>query len=222
MFANRRVGKNHWRINLLLLFCIVFLFIVGPAFISYNKAKAISFLFLTILIISGVSAADYRVLTYRILQVIGVIALIIMWLEVFYKHELLQSLSLILISLIFTLITIALITQIASSRIVTADVLLSAVNGYLLIGIVGALLFAVIDMYNPHSLSQNMTDRDGISEYVYFSYVTLTTLGYGELVPVSKAAKALSILLSISGPLYLSILIAMLIGKFQNQKYNDA
>lgn len=220
MFVNRRVGKNHWRINLLLLFCIVFLFIVGPALISFNEAKAISFLFLTLLIVSGISAADYRIVTYRILQSIGVVALLILWLDVFYEHELLQSLSLILISLIFTLITIALITQIASSRIVTTDVLLSAVNGYLLIGIVGALLYAVIDKYDPNSLSQNMSSQDGISEFVYFSYVTLTTLGYGDLVPVSKAAKALSILLSISGPLYLSILIAMLIGKFQNQKFN--
>ena len=47
---------------------------------------------------------------------------------------------------------------------------------------------------------------------VYFSYVTLTTLGYGDITPVSSAARNLSVLEAITGQLYLAVLIARLIG----------
>ncbi len=52
------------------------------------------------------------------------------------------------------------------------------------------------------------------SEYLYFSFVTLTTLGYGDVTPVSHLARSMAVLIAVTGQLYMTILIAMLVGKF--------
>ena len=55
-------------------------------------------------------------------------------------------------------------------------------------------------------------------EGIYYSFVTMTTLGYGDITPVGPQARSLSILLSITGPMYIAILIAKLVGKYSSQK----
>jgi len=57
-------------------------------------------------------------------------------------------------------------------------------------------------------------NAEGFHDYLYFSFVTLTTLGYGDITPVSSFAKSITILIAITGQLYLTILIAFLVGKF--------
>ena len=52
------------------------------------------------------------------------------------------------------------------------------------------------------------------NDYLYFSFVTLTTLGYGDVIPVSHLARSTTMLIAVTGQLYMTILIAMLVGKF--------
>jgi hypothetical protein len=61
----------------------------------------------------------------------------------------------------------------------------------------------------------------GFHDYLYFSFVTLTTLGYGDITPVSAFAKSLTIFIAITGQLYLTILIAMLVGKYLSSTQTD-
>jgi voltage-gated potassium channel Kch len=56
-----------------------------------------------------------------------------------------------------------------------------------------------------------------ISEFQYFALVTLTTLGYGEITPITPAARSIASLISVSGQLYVAIVIALLVGKFSGQ-----
>ena len=53
-----------------------------------------------------------------------------------------------------------------------------------------------------------------ISNYIYLGFVTITTLGYSDLVPLSPAAKSLSIFISLRGQMYVAILIAALVCKY--------
>ncbi len=52
------------------------------------------------------------------------------------------------------------------------------------------------------------------NDYLYFSFVTLTTLGYGDVIPVSHLARSTTMLIAVTGQLYMTILIAMLVGNF--------
>ena len=61
----------------------------------------------------------------------------------------------------------------------------------------------------------------GFHDYLYFSFVTMTTLGYGDVTPISSTAKSTTIIIAVAGQLYLTILVAMLVGKFLSKPKLD-
>lgn len=93
---------------------------------------------------------------------------------------------------------------------VTADTLSSAISGYFLLGILWALGYGLIYRLDPEAF-RGMTGREA-HEFFYFSFVTLTTLGYGDIVPVTDHAETAAVLEAIVGQLYLAITIARLVG----------
>jgi hypothetical protein len=104
---------------------------------------------------------------------------------------------------------------------VTGDKLSGAVCVYLLIGVIWSSLFGILEIAAPGSLRFSDADagalealRTGAPQGVmtYFSFVTLTTLGYGDIVPVSQAARSLAAVEALLGQLYLTILVARLVG----------
>jgi len=86
---------------------------------------------------------------------------------------------------------------------------------YLLLGIIWSILNANLYFLSPGSFSGlgNSGNRLHFSEFMYYSYVTLTTLGFGDITPVSPLAKTLSFMQAVAGQLYLTIMVAGLIGK---------
>lgn len=105
---------------------------------------------------------------------------------------------------------------------VTADRLRGAICVYLLLGLIWAVLYSMIEYSRPGAfvaaggepLTQRASDagyRD-FSILVYYSYVTLTTLGYGDVAPVSPVARTFSWLEAVTGQVYLAVLIARLVG----------
>jgi voltage-gated potassium channel Kch len=57
-------------------------------------------------------------------------------------------------------------------------------------------------------------DVSHVSKFIYYTFVTFTTLGYGDIVPQTPVARSLAILISITGQIYIAIIIALLVGKF--------
>ena len=100
---------------------------------------------------------------------------------------------------------------------VDSDKILGAICAFLLIGVVWAFLYALTEIAQPASFRVSELDSGSLSPSrmstsVYFSFVTLTTLGYGDISPVSQIARTLAFLEAITGQLYLTILIARLVG----------
>ncbi|MBS1956461.1 MAG: two pore domain potassium channel family protein [Cyanobacteria bacterium SZAS-4] len=93
-----------------------------------------------------------------------------------------------------------------------------AICVYLLIGVVFALLFLSCLEINPDSISFNHIIKNDVHEHerlaqlIYFSMCTLTTLGYGDIVPIAKFSRTLAWLEAMTGQLYLAILVARLVG----------
>lgn len=124
-----------------------------------------------------------------------------------------EGLSKILDFIFFTVIVLFLIGQIARAKTVTKLEILEAVNGYLLLGVVFTFLIALIIQVDP--LANNFSSGTvKSSDYVYYGFITFSTTGYGDLLPLKPYSKSLAILIAISGQLYLAIIIALLVGKF--------
>jgi hypothetical protein len=102
-------------------------------------------------------------------------------------------------------------------RDVTVDTILGSIVAYLLVAVAFTLGFEIIELQNPGSFS-GITDhpslhrRDLSSSMMYFSLVCITTMGFGDVVPMSSIARPLAVLEGVFGQLYLAVMIARLVG----------
>jgi hypothetical protein len=125
--------------------------------------------------------------------------------------------------LFFSCVVVTLIRQVARARSVNRQVILESITGYLLMGIVFAIVVATIGHLDPAAF--NFTgQRSGdtsiaadFSQDLYFTNITLATVGYGDMLPLKSYARSLATLIGMSGQLYIAIIIAMLVGKFSSE-----
>ncbi len=92
--------------------------------------------------------------------------------------------------------------------------------GFFVIGIIGGVVFSVIESFNPGSFSGLTEGERPISRLVYFSFITLTTIGYGDISPVTQLAQRVTVLFGLVGNFYSTIVIGIIISKFLANK-ND-
>jgi len=133
----------------------------------------------------------------------------------------LSTLSQMINTVFFLLVAVGLIAQIARTRNVNGRVILAAVNGYLLLGLAASAAMALTVEVSPGAIdfpAANLAAGTRASDFVYFGFVTLTTMGYGDVLPRTPQAKSLAILTGVVGQLYLAIIIAMLVGKLASRR----
>lgn len=104
--------------------------------------------------------------------------------------------------------------QILFSGRITTNKLIGSVCIYLLLGLIWGLIYIFIAEVSPDAFKGLTLSSDLSStwEYIYYSFVTLTTLGYGDISPVNAYARVLAYLEAIAGQLYIAILVASLVG----------
>ncbi len=108
------------------------------------------------------------------------------------------------------------------ATVVDAATIARAVASYLLLGAIWTLLYLPLARLVPGSFRGLAAAPDGgagphdavAADLFYFSFVTLTTLGYGDISPVAPLARSLAVLEALSGTLFLAVLLALLVGKY--------
>jgi hypothetical protein len=114
----------------------------------------------------------------------------------------------------------ALIFQIAREKAVSLDTVLGGVSIYFLLGVLWTFLYLLVLTHDPSAILIE-ENRKLASDMLYFSFSTLTTLGFGDILPKSGLAKSLAILETVTGQLYLAIYVARLVGlHFSNSPQN--
>jgi hypothetical protein len=93
--------------------------------------------------------------------------------------------------------------------------LFAALDTYLLVGLVFGVGYSVLDSVWRDSFGAPDQPDLGLAQAVYFSFVTLATLGYGDVVPTNDATRGLAVLEAVAGQLYLAVLVARLVGLYQ-------
>lgn len=111
-------------------------------------------------------------------------------------------------------VTSVLVWTIMSNPSVTADTLTGAVSAYFLIGITFGLAYLTIESLVPGSFRDTIQPGKHFTpaDFTFFSFVTLTTVGYGDIVPWGAHARALAIVESVLGIMYPAVLVSRLVG----------
>lgn len=148
----------------------------------------------------------------------------------------------VLLAIVFTLFFLwtlhRLVAALALEPRVSRRVVGGALAGYLLLGLCGGLLLCVIESLQPGSFRSALDGSDplmlggGLEQASplsliwernflrvnYFAFVSLTTVGYGDILPVQPLAQMTSLLLSIVGPLYIAVVMGVLISRLTSQE----
>lgn len=153
----------------------------------------------------------------------SIVVLAILEIVIFIFAILLQDNHLIFIAISLSLLflissTVVAFNSVFFSRMITINQLVGASCIYLLLGIIWAILYSNLYLFSPESFKGLTTNSNNLyfPEFMYYSYVTLTTLGFGDISPVSPTARTLSFMQAVVGQLYLTIMVAGLVGKAIN------
>lgn len=118
----------------------------------------------------------------------------------------------------FGIVAVMLMRHLATHS-VTADNVAGAACGYLLLAVGIGLVYIIVESVRPHSFQASGELADDLADPVrrrallsYFSFVTITTVGYGDVTPATPVTRVLASLEAVLGQLYLAILVAGLIG----------
>jgi hypothetical protein len=210
--------------NAALLAALLALIVLSPSIPAASSGLVIELIFDLILLagVHSVGAGRHR---WPFL-VLTVVTLGVRWGEVLAGVEGLDvgALGITVVWIVYAISII--IAHLFRRRDVTVDTILGAVVAYLLAAVAFTLVFEIIVLQHPGSFSglpdEGYQDRGKLgSALMYFSLVCITTMGYGDIVPVSSLARPLAVIEGVFGQLYLAVMIARLVGLHIASGRND-
>jgi len=151
---------------------------------------------------------------------ISVFLTLALWVAFFSKFQVVNIVFRALNFFFFIFLVLSLIKQVSSTATVTVKVIVDAITGYLLLGFAYSLIVAIISTKIPGAYNMNFSaniDKDilePMQDNIYYTFMTFTTTGYGDIVPTHPVSQSLAVLISVSGQLYVAVIIAMLVGKY--------
>jgi hypothetical protein len=195
----------------LLLVLVVFL-MTSPLIDLTSRAGILLEIMFTITILSVVNAASRRPQDFTIALVLALPWLLSDWWGWISSESLFDVIADVLFVCLMYLAIYLILRELLSVERTDGNVLCGAVAVYLLIGISWAQVYVVIETLAPGSFAiRDSSIAAGWSEFVYFSLTTLTTLGYGDVTPLTNLAGVWSTLEAVSGSLYIAVLVARLV-----------
>lgn len=164
-------------------------------------------------ILSAVAAVGRSLLSFLVVLALAAPALAFRWMSLESGDAALFDLALRFDAAIYAATIALLLRYVFHREVLTADRLWGAAAAYLMIGVLWSFLYAIVDRAIPESFAiRGAAAPLDLMDLLYFSFATLTTTGFGDIVPLARLAKAVAIVESIIGQLFLAILIAKLVG----------
>ena len=211
--TNQWIKKYRFR----LLLAATFMVLILPA-IAFKGilsdilfVTSMSFLLIQSMIVASTGEKKRLWLRYTIVTIM----IIIFWLEpIGVRTPVFDSIRLLLLSTFFIFITFHLIKFMRKSAKVNVNVIITAINIYLLMGIIAASLSFIFYKILPgaYNFPSYITDPSFVN-FAYYNFVTMSTVGYGDITPRLPQTQTLAYLVAVTGQLYVAIVIAFLVGK---------
>lgn len=211
--GNNWVKKHRFQ----LLLTATILVLIVPSFSGKGLLSkilfvtAMSFLFIQSLIVSSNKKSKLRVLRYFS----AIVLIILFGLDPLgLASNNLFIIRLLLLSLFFIFVTLYLLKFMRKSPAINANVIITAINIYLLIGIISGSLAFFFYLVLPESYQlPSYISEPSFVTFNYYGFITMSTVGYGDIAPKLPQTQTLAFLISVTGQLYVAIVIAFLVGK---------
>jgi|688.fasta_scaffold112616_2 hypothetical protein len=155
----------------------------------------------------------------RVFQLLGLLSAVGCWLLLLPSVAAFHQSRLLVMALLAAFLTfsaVRLVQMLARVPRVNLQVLAGAAGGYVHLGLTGGVIATMMQHHNPttFNLGHVMDHESLLERLVYFSYITVSTLGYGDVVPTNLFGERFVVLLGLSSTMYVSLLVALLLGRF--------
>lgn len=193
-----------------ILFLVMLVNILVPGFFPASIRSAFVLPALNILLLGScflVIQRHRRTALY--ISMIGVLGVVFNWYEGYTG-----LIGLVIFSFFVGIVAFELFSDLVAKKNIGISEIFGAFDGYMLIGYIGALLSLAIHFIDPMAYTGIEEGRAGAQNLLYFSYITMLTIGYGDIAPLISASKGLSIVLGLVGQFYLVVVVATFVGKF--------
>jgi voltage-gated potassium channel len=205
--GRHRIGRFRF-----LLLAMVSMFVLRPFLADYEGVGFLTDLFFSLILVSGVCAFSHQKKDLVAALILAFPALFLEVVSFFLQSESIVIMRRILIALFLACVLVIILSHIFRETEVTEDLITGAVCAYLLIGLFWTFIFYFLELARDGSFNLSKTARHDVGAFLYYSFVTLTTVGYGDVLPLTAPARSLAVLEAVTGQLYLATTIARLVG----------
>lgn len=211
----QRMWATDAALTMLLVFLLIFIFLLFPM----EKIRFVKFLtnlvFSFILITGAVAAAKSRILK-RLVLIWGIIAFAFIWIKHLFPHQALVFVTTCLSLTFLVLLAFLILGQTFREGPTTSHRIMGSVAVYLLLGLIWSLAYQLTALCVPNAFIMQAPLTSGDSQSLeshlfYFSFISLTSIGFGDIVATHPMARMLVILEGVTGQLFPVILIARLV-----------
>ena len=199
----------------LLIFTLAYLFVVC-ALGDFTFGGLVGRLLFSLIIVTGVLATFRQRWLFFLVIALALAGLILGWLEYLYRVWTLTMANVMVGMLFLVLLLATLIVQVFRAGSVTAHKIRGAIVVYLLLGGMWSFFYFIVALVAPHAFHWPegfaANDWQALQQMLtYFSFITLTTTGYGDITPAIPLTRTLAMFEALAGQLYLVITLARLV-----------
>ena len=204
---------------LLLIVFLVALIVLGPFIEGFIGLRLFMEVFFSIIFIATIYAVSQKRLHIVIAAILLIPALVAVWTPDIPRHNTLLTIGYLCGLIVLAFAIISILNFIFTEETVTRQTISAAVAVYLLIALMWTFIYRLLENLYPGSFA---VAHDGLRSaenvFLYFSLVTITTLGYGDITPIGSQAIALSVFEAITGQIYLVVVVAWFVGLYVSKK----
>src|SRR5438874_8169895 len=201
-----------------LLIALALLIFFAPFVEEIKDGDIIVSLLLSLVLLSAILAVASRGRTLTVALLLAIPAVAGRWLNHFQPHLLPPAIFLVAGIGLVAFVVVNLLRFVLRAPSVNAEVLCASISAYLMLGLIWTMAYWLVDQLTPggaFSFNTNAGPRsiNGFNAF-YFSFITLSTVGYGDITPVSTIARWLAAMEAMTGLLYVAVLIARLVSLY--------
>jgi len=157
-------------------------------------------------------------------MVVAIVGIILSVLSIAREDDILRVAALLAMFVFLLLATFNTLRQVAVGNDISPNRIVGAICVYLLLGIMWSTAYTVLEFSQPGSFKglTELVSPVWNPDWIYFSFVTITTLGYGDITPLTQTARTLSFLEAIVGQFYIAVLVAGLVSAYISTKQDSS
>ncbi len=208
------------RRSLTLLLTLLLFLLLSPFLEGHPIGDLVLIFSLYILLVASIVQLSAKRGLMFVCVPLVVASMVLILVSHFYSSLFFRAINFALLALIFGIVSIGLFLYLGRTGSITSGRIYGSVSLYLILAMFWFAVYNLINVLRPHSFLEVGSGNSAIAHipratFLYFSLVTLTTLGYGDIVPISPPARIFAAMEAATGVLYIAITVARLVAAYQ-------